>query len=242
MDSIFLIVLVLILMSIGIWVLLRFFVTTEDNLGPVKRIIRLIERIKRGQNKQILYEVYLKLRHIDVGASSHESIGISEDIGSLHRNSGGPELDFVLKDLSIKHSDSIIDIGCGKGGALITFSKYPFQSVDGLDISDKLISIAKSNLKKLRISTVKLFQSDAATFSDLDKYTYIYMFNPFPCTIMTDVMTKINESIKRHPRELTIIYMNPVCHDVICGSSFKLVRKFNQFVQPFWIYKNVPTA
>jgi SAM-dependent methyltransferase len=224
------------------WVLLRFVVTSENNLTPLKRIIRLIRRVIGGDGKQVLYDVYLKLRNIDVGEVSNETIGISRDIGSRHQTSGGPYLDFVLKNLPINQNDSIIDIGCGKGGALITLTQYPFQSVDGLDMSDMLISIAKSNLKKLQITKVKFFQCNAATFTDLDNYTYIYMYNPFPCTIMKEVMSNIKKSIKKHPREVTIIYMNPVCHDVICCSEFAVVRKFNQFVFPFWIYKNINTS
>ncbi len=239
MTSMFLVVFTSSMILIVVWVLLRFVVTSQNNLTPLKRIIRLIRRLIGGDGKQVLYDVYLKLRNIDVGEVSNEAIGISRDIGSRHQTSGGPYLDFVLKNLPINQNDSIIDIGCGKGGALITLSKYPFQSVDGLDISDELISIAKSNLKKLKINKVKLFQSNAATFTDLEKYTHIYMANPFPCTIMKEVMSNIKKSIKKHPREVTIIYMNPLCHDVICCSDFKLVRKFNQFVFPFWIYKNI---
>ncbi len=54
-------------------------------------------------------------------------------------------------------------------------SKYPFHYVDGLEISDSLIDIAKKNFRKLNIDKIRLFCSDAATFTDLNQYNYIYM-------------------------------------------------------------------
>lgn len=227
---------------IAVWVLLCFFLPSGQHLSPFKRIIGLIRQAGKGDWRQVLYIIYLKLRRIDVGIVLPEDIGLSSKTVGRHESSGGPNLDMVLKKLSIKENDAILDIGCGKGGALITLSKYPFQSVDGLDISDHLLSIAKTNLKKLNIGNVMLLHTNAATFTDLDKYTMVYMFNPFPDSIMKAVMSNLDLSIKKHPREITIIYNNPVCHDVIVSvSDFRIVMKFDNFIFPLHIYKNKPS-
>jgi 16S rRNA G966 N2-methylase RsmD len=241
MNSILLAALISVMIFIVVWGLLRFFVTSGQPLIPFRRIIRLIRQVNRGDWRQILYIIYLKLRRIDVGYVSYEDLGLSSDPVGCHENSGGPNLGLVLKNISITESDSILDIGCGKGGALITLSKY-FQTADGLEISDKLVSIAKANLKKLNIKNYKLFKANAATFTDLDNYTFIYMYNPFSSSIMKQVMSNLKLSIKKHPREITIIYYNPVCHDVIVSDSdFRIVMKFDNFGVPFWIYKNIPS-
>lgn len=240
MNSILPVSLISGMILIAVWVLLRFFVTSAEHLGPFRRIIRLIRRAIEGDWRQVLYDIYLKLRRIDVGIVLPEDLGLSSDSVNAHENSGGPNLDLVLKTISIKKNDSILDIGCGKGGALITLSKYRFQAVDGLEISDNLLSIAKTNLKKLNIGRVRLYNSNAITFTDLDNYTFIYMFNPFPCSIMKAVISNLNISIKQKPREITIIYKSPVCHDVIVSDSeFRIAIKFDNFKIPFWIYKNL---
>jgi SAM-dependent methyltransferase len=241
MNSISLSVLISGMILIAVWGLLRFFVTSGQPIVPFRRIIRLIRQVNDGDWRQVLYVIHLKLRRIDVGYVLPEDLGLSSDIVSWHENSGGPNLDRVLKNISINENDSILDIGCGKGGALITLSKYHFQAVDGLDISDKLLSIAKTNFKKLNIGKVKLFHANAVTFTDLDNYTFIYMANPFPASIMKTVISNLDTSIKKHPREITIIYYNPVCHDVIVSESdFRVVMKIHNFGSPFWIYKNIP--
>lgn len=240
MSSILLAALISGMIFLAVWGLFRFFVTKGQPLVPLKRTIRLIRQVKEGDWRQVLYVIYLKLRRLDVGYVSSGDLGLSPDTGHRHENSGGPNLGRVLKNFSINKNDSILDIGCGKGGALITFSKFDFQVVDGLDISDDLLSIAKTNFKKLNIRKVKLFQANAVTFTNLDNYTFIYMANPFPCNIVKSVMLNLDMSIKKHPREITLIYYNPVCHDVIVSNSdFRIIMKFDNFGIPFWVYKNI---
>ncbi len=188
-------------------------------------------------------DVYYKLRGLDLQSETLESLGLSEDSSQPHVSSGNQDLDICLRSLPINHNDSVLDIGCGKGGALITLSKYPFHYVDGLEISDSLVDVAKKNFRKLNIDKIRLFCSDAATFTDLNQYNYIYMYNPFPGVIMKSVISNIKQSLQTHPRQITIIYKNPVCHDIIISdSNFKVVNKFDHSIQPFWIYKNTSAS
>lgn len=199
----------------------------------------MTNRVINGDGRQVLWDIYYKLRGIDLAYVPLESLDITEETGSWHENSGGPDLEVVIRSLTINANDSIIDLGCGKGGALITFSKYGFQSIDGLDISKELLLVAKNNLSKLGIVKATLFCSNATTFTALQKYRFIYMFNPFPANVMIQVISNINESIKKYPRNLTIIYRNPVCHDIIVSNSeFRVAGKFDHFSIPIWVYQN----
>ncbi|MGC8659673.1 MAG: class I SAM-dependent methyltransferase [Desulfomonilaceae bacterium] len=204
-----------------------------------RKIYRLTKRVINGETRQILWDVYYKLRGFDLGYVPLESLGINSETGSWHENSGGPDLENVMKNLPISPDDSIIDLGCGKGGALITFSRFSFKSIDGVDVSQELLLIARSNLSKLGVEKTTLFCSDAATFTDLQKYRFIYMFNPFPTSVMSHVVVNINESVAKYPRKLTIIYRNPVCHDIIVSNSdFRVAAKFDHFSIPIWVYEN----
>jgi SAM-dependent methyltransferase len=121
----------------------------------------------------------------------------------------------IVKRLLITSDDAILDFGCGKGGALVTLSKYPFRKLGGVELSPKLHAIAQNNMARLQIKHVELFCCDAAEFTALDDYTYIYFFNPFSSVVMEPVMRNIIESLRSRPRKLTIIYLKPVCHDTI---------------------------
>src|SRR4051794_37242946 len=44
----------------------------------------------------------------------------------------------VLKDLHINKQDTILDIGCGKGSAMLAMLKFPFSRVDGIELSKEI--------------------------------------------------------------------------------------------------------
>jgi SAM-dependent methyltransferase len=148
-----------------------------------------------------------------------------------------------MNSLPIRSSDAIVDLGCGKGGVLISLSKYPFAAVDGVEISEQLISVAIKNLAIAKCAKTKFYCGDAANFKLYDKYNFIYTYNSFPPVVMCDVISNIMKSIDGNPRVMTIIYRNPTCHDlVVNGGHFKVVSEFEFSAtptsKPFFIYQN----
>ena len=79
---------------------------------------------------------------------------------------------------------------------------------------------------------------DAGQFRDLDRFTYIYMFNPFPSAVMKGVMENLAASLAWAQRRLTLIYYYPVCDDVIMNSGLFSRRTQMNFPDqhPFFIY------
>jgi precorrin-6B methylase 2 len=156
-----------------------------------------------------------------------------------YSNSGGHNLKKVLNSLHITPHDTIVDFGSGKGGALITFSMYPFKTITGVEIAPELVAITEENLKKLRISNVNVVVSDATDFTDLAGYNYFYFFNPFPGEIMKQVVQNIESSLNIKPRKIVIIYLNPEFHNVVIeNSSFKKIDEYNHHVLRYYIYTN----
>ena len=136
-----------------------------------------------------------------------------------------------------------MDFGSGKGGALITFAGYPFSRIMGVELLPELVTIARQNLKKLGISTVHMVVSDAALFTDLDDFTHVYFYSPFPGSVMAAVVRNLEESLERKPRKLTIIYCNPECHEtVVNGTHFHKVNEFShdRLHHPVYLYSNQP--
>ncbi len=114
----------------------------------------------------------------------------------------------LLKCLPITKHDGVLDYGCGKGGPLIEFSKFPFGKVGGLDLSPKLCAIATANMNKMGIPA-QIICKDAAEFTDLDDFNYFYFFNPFPAVVMDQVVENILESANRTKRQVVLIYFTP---------------------------------
>lgn len=121
-------------------------------------------------------------------------------------------------------ADCIIDVGCGKGRMLEFFSALGFCKSDGLEYSPELAEIARKNMKVLGLPC-QVFTGDAAGFDGYDAYNWFYLYNPFSHDIMLRFIGKIQESLQRKPRRITIIYTNPTCEDDFAQAGFNLGYK-----------------
>ena len=175
------------------------------------------------------YFTMLRLRYkVDLRNVSIDKLGILKEIGNMHMKSGGPSLQHILNTLNITSTDSVIDIGCGKGSALITIAKFPFKKKCGIELSSDFVKIAEQNFAKLGITDIELYCCDARFFSDFDEFNVIYMYNPFPCAVMQKMMENISNSLKLRPREIRIIYLNPICHQTLLETSlFDQITSFD---------------
>jgi SAM-dependent methyltransferase len=164
----------------------------------------------------------MAMRGIDLRRISVADLGLREDRSVEHGASGGPELEDVLDRLPITREDSVLDLGCGMGSAMITLARYPFARVDGVELAPELIPIAKRNLVRMKVENSCIYPGDAAEFTTYDPYSYIYMFNPFHRAVVEPVLQNIRRSLRRTPRELRIIYKNPTAEDLVLAAGFTL--------------------
>jgi len=210
-------------------------------VGIPKLLRYSIQMIRSGELRDILYYFAMKARNIDLSLVMPDELGLSEQRAHRQTSTGGHYLESVLNSLQITSNDVIIDVGSGKGGAIITLSKYPFAQIAGVEISSDMVRIAQENLAKLRIADIKFYCDDASKFNEFDRFNYIYMANPFPCQIMDEVMINVKESLTENPRKMTIIYYMPLCHDIILNSGlFEQVATVKRGRYPFFIYKHIP--
>lgn len=194
-----------------------------------------------GEWREFVFRVRVHVQKIDLRNVYLDELNLREERSHYYANSGGPQLEKVLRDLKITRQDAIVDFGSGKGGALITFGKFPFAEIAGVELSPELAAIAGDNLKKLRIGNVAMTVCDAADFTDLDAYNYFYFFSPFPCSVMSAVMRNICASLGRRPRKAVIIYLNPECHAaVVADSPFVKTMESSHHQLGCYLYSNEP--
>lgn len=128
-------------------------------------------------------------------------------------------------------SDAIFDFGCGKGGAIISFLDYGFRKVGGVEFERKIFDVMISNFNNLGIdtkNTVSCIYGDATRVTEkLDEYNWFYYFDPFDKDIFTMTIHNLCESLKRKPRKVTVININPAFHDVVIDSGYFILT--NQF-------------
>jgi SAM-dependent methyltransferase len=188
------------------------------------------------QRTQAAHVVLMWLKGVDLRGVSTGDLGLDDRRSAQYVDSGGADLDAVFRTFEISPKDALLDVGCGKGGTLITLSRYPFAHVDGLDISPHLVHIARRNLSRLRITKARVFCSCAEDFTDLDEYTYLYMYHPFLEPVMKHVLENVCASFRRRPRRLTFVYKNPVCDTLVLAAGFSPLRDFSHSTDLFRVY------
>ena len=178
----------------------------------------------------------ISMGHVDL---RHDPTETDTERTHYYADSGGLEFDRIIAGFNITADDAIVDFGCGKGGVLISLSKFPFAKIVGVEIDPELVEIANRNLRTLKISNAVVECCDAAAFGPLEKYNYFYFFDPFPCAVMMDVLKNIEQSIRAQPRKVTLIYLNPSCHDLFEASAvFEKVQELPHFEHDCFIYTN----
>jgi SAM-dependent methyltransferase len=107
---------------------------------------------------------------------------------------------------------TFIDLGSGKGRALLIAAQYPFKSVLGVEFSKKLHDIALANIEKFAAAgaactTVTAINCDAAQFDFSDiGHKVVFCANPFAADLMIRVLDNLNAPAPR-PGETIFAYL-----------------------------------
>jgi SAM-dependent methyltransferase len=115
----------------------------------------------------------------------------------------------ALAALPVKHEDfTFVDIGCGKGRALMVAAQFPFRRLIGVEISPELCQIARANVAlnpawKDRISIVN---QDAIKFHYPEGALVLFAYYPFLTTILRRVLMNLKRQLRRSPRPAYLLF------------------------------------
>jgi SAM-dependent methyltransferase len=130
---------------------------------------------------------------------------------------------------------TFIDIGSGKGRALLLASQYPFKRILGIELLPELHRVAKDNISKYKSDSQKCFAiecvlADASAFAPPAEPTVIYLFNPLPESALITLTNRLEDSLRRNPRPVFVIYHNPMLDYVLARSAaFKKILTTHQY-------------
>lgn len=176
------------------------------------------------------------LRNKDfLGSVSSRELGYDPNEYYRYSTNDNYFLKKVLDSIPINCQDNIIDVGSGKGSVIKLFLKYPFNKVGGIEISQKLVSISKKNLKDENQSRIVFFNEDAKDFKNFDEFNIYYFYNPFCEKIFEKVIRKIANNASS---DKLLIYNNPTCEKSVLDQGFILINQFeSQFGHGIRLYK-----
>jgi SAM-dependent methyltransferase len=118
--------------------------------------------------------------------------------------------------LEIDHRRFVfVDLGSGKGRALFLASDYPFRAIVGVEFSPVLHKVAQENVRRYRnkdqrCRSFDLHCVDARDFVFPNEPLVLFLYHPFDAAIVTQVARRVRASFLEQPREIIVLYSNPV--------------------------------
>jgi protein-L-isoaspartate O-methyltransferase len=171
-----------------------------------------------------------------------EQAGLDPSRSFRSSPSGDRYLSQMLSKLRIDTGEKILDVGCGKGNAMRRMLHFPFVHVDGVELSPALAAIADRNFTRLKSRRTTVFVADAAEFQSYGDYDFIYFYNPFPASVMRQVLHSIGEQ-PPGGKEVIIIYNNPTCQAIVTDAGFSHLRTFpDRWGNGIAVYSSVPAS
>lgn len=132
----------------------------------------------------------------------------------------------ILTRLEINFRNyTFVDLGSGKGRALLLASAFPFREIVGVELSPKLHATAQENVARYRppgqrCSKIECIQGDAAEYRFPEGPFVLYMWNAFEGPVFEKAVSNLEASLERAPREAYVLYVHPELDRRLTTSPF----------------------
>lgn len=159
-----------------------------------------------------------------------------------YQASGRDVFDDILATLPVDCSRfTFLDMGSGKGRALLFASHHPFKRIIGVEFSPRLHAIATRNARVYsspgqKCTRIEPTLGDAAEFELPPGPLFIFMYNPFSEPIMSRFARNLQRALEASPRETWLVYINPL--ERACFDAAPWLRLHHQAAD--WIAYRTP--
>lgn len=107
---------------------------------------------------------------------------------------------------------AFIDIGAGKGRAMLLAAEYPFRRVAGVELHPALAATARQNVDRWQAKhtgpPIRLQEGDAMGLRMPSGPCLVFLFNPFDAVLMDRLLTRLVRQFRHRPGELELLYVN----------------------------------
>jgi SAM-dependent methyltransferase len=115
---------------------------------------------------------------------------------------------------------SFVDVGAGKGRALLLAAELPFRKVIGVELSEELTRIAQKNVARWgrngrSKAKIRIVQGDAVKFRWPRTPLLVYLYNPFSCELVAQVAQNLAAVAASGSGLVDLLYVNPTCTDTL---------------------------
>lgn len=119
---------------------------------------------------------------------------------------------------------SFVDVGAGKGRALLLAAELPFRKVIGVEVSEELADIAQRNVARWSRAAkpkakIRVVHEDAAKFRWPRTPLLVYLYNPFACSLVAQMTERLAAAAASGSGLVDLLYVNPTCTDTLTSQG-----------------------
>jgi len=120
---------------------------------------------------------------------------------------------------------SFVDVGAGKGRALLLASELPFRKIIGVELSKDLARIASQNIAKWKReravrAPIRIVHQDVLQFRWPRTPLVVYLYNPFERELVEELIERLRWAAKAGSRCVDVLYLNPVFGHLLTRSGW----------------------
>jgi SAM-dependent methyltransferase len=103
---------------------------------------------------------------------------------------------------------TFIDLGCGKGRAVMVATQFPFRQIIGVEISPELCATARTNIARNPVwaGRISILEQDASTYTFPETPLLIFLYHPFLPPLLRRVLANLERQLRQTSRETWVIY------------------------------------
>ena len=208
-----------------------------------RRITPLVQRLLflNGPISSVVVSLYNRFRRIRLGLADDAfdrlyGVATVGDIGGswLSRDAkisseitayvpvSASVLRTALSMLPIGTGSALVDLGSGKGRALILASEFNFSSITGIEISRYLVDLSRKNIALVRRrfpdrTPITVVEGDARTptLSGLQSPIFVLLYHSFRRDSVAELIRHLSASVS----DLYVVYINPVYYAAFDSSD-----------------------
>jgi SAM-dependent methyltransferase len=136
---------------------------------------------------------------------------------------------------------TFVDVGAGKGRALLLAAELPFRKVIGVELNEELARVARQNIDrwmraKRSRKNIRVLAEDALEFRWPRAPLLVYLNNPFDCELVENLAANLSGVAASGPGLVDVLYVNPACADALTrrGVGSSLTRREEYHFNLLW--------
>lgn len=131
-----------------------------------------------------------------------------------------------------EHSNSVslVDLGCGKGRAMVVAAHFGFRKITGIDFAAELCKEATANMLKTNIQFPglewRVIEGNVLDYAISEDDSVFFLFNPFNEETLVSFLDKLDSSLMQSPRTTWFLYVSPLHAQAMLNRGYEEVFSY----------------